>query len=103
MVETVESAGDADTVLIRKLLVKVVKVKKQDLAAIDDLVFLQLLDEDSTELFLRGEKKVDVVQSVSCNCVLWLYWYCPIVVNFPCISPFVPATFPESAPPNNVN
>lgn len=102
MVEIVESAGDANTVLIRELLVKVVKVKKHDLAAIDDLVFLQFLNENSTELFLESERG-----RRGSECQLQLHTMALLalspLVQFSLRIALVPVTFPESAPPNNVS
>lgn len=52
MIKVVQSADDADAILVRKLSVKIMHVEQQNSAAVDDLTFLQLLDQNFAECFL---------------------------------------------------
>lgn len=97
VIKVVQSTGNADAILVRKLSVKIMQVEQQDPTAVNDLAFLQLLDQNFAEGFLFRCKMDIKGKEVSQSDAVVL------ISSADCILPSNPSsqscTFPESAPP----
>lgn len=80
MVKVVQSTGNADAILIRKLSIEIMKMEQQDSTAVDDLAFLQLLDQNFAEGFLF-RCKMDVKGMTYHSQTLWVSTQVPTVFS----------------------